>query len=697
VPADLERIINKCLEKDRNLRYQHASELRADLQRLKRDTDSGRVASTAKPASGIAKRWKMILPAVVAVLAASVAGYFYFHRSPKLTEKDTIVLADFTNTTGDPVFDGTLRQGMSVALEQSPFLSLVSDERIQQTLHLMGQPADARLTPELAREICERTASAAVLDGSIASLGSQYVLGLRAKNCHAGDVLAEEQVQAARKEDVLNALSQIATKFRTRVGESLATVQQHDTPLAEATTPSLEALEAYSTGLKVEFTTGTLAGVPFLKHAIEIDPKFALAYAHLGLFYSSIGESMLSIESTTKAYQLRDRASDREKFFIAAMYDRDVTGNLEEEHQTLELWAQTYPRDRDAHGLLSGFASAGTGRYAQAIEQAQMALALDPDFTFGYLNIGFSSFYSDRLGEAEKTVQWASDRKFNLPEFILLRYYIAFLRGDTAGMERAVALAKGEPGADDWISHSQALVLARSGQLQLARKMSQHAVGLAQQEGQRERAAAYQTGTAVWEALFGNAPAAERNAVEAIELSKGKDVEYGAAVALAFAADFSHSQALANDLEKRFPEDTSVKFNYVPTLRALSALNRGEPAKAIEMLQIAVPYELAVCSIDFNFFFGQFYPIYMRGEAYSAAHRGAEAAVEFQKILDHRGLVFGDPIGAMARLELARAYTMSGDKTKAKSTYQDFLTLWHDADPDVPVLKQARAEYAKLQ
>jgi eukaryotic-like serine/threonine-protein kinase len=697
VPPELERIISKCLENDRELRYQHASEIRTDLQRLKRDTDSARVTTSAKPGATteIAKRWKLMVPAVAAVLTLIVAGYFYFHRTPKLTDKDTIVLADFVNTTGDTVFDGTLRQGLAVQLEQSPFLSLVSEERIQKTLGLMGQPPDARLTPELAKEICERTASAAVLDGSIASLGSQYVLGLRAKNCVSGDVLDEEQVQAARKEDVLNALSQIASKFRTRVGESLTTVEKHDTPLAEATTPSLEAWKAYSAAQKVNFSTGAAAAVPLVKRAVEIDPNFAMAHAFLGLLYSDMGESVLSRESTSKAYELRDRASDRERFFITAMYDRQVTGNLEKELQTLELWAQTYPRD-DAHGLLAGFGSVGSGKYEQSIEEAKIALGLNPDHTYAYVNLASSYLYLDRLREAEDTLQRASERKIEIPELLLLRYYTAFLKGDKAGMEREAARANGEPGAEDWMSHSEALVLARSGQLQLARRVSRRAVDSAQQAGQRERAAIYEAGAAVWEAFFGNASAARRSATAALELSTGRDVEYGAAFALALAADTSRSEALANDLGRRFPEDTSVQFSYLPTLRALFALSHGKPSDAIEVLQVAVPYELAQTGIGFFGFFGNLYPAYVRGEAYLAAHQGAEAAAEFQKILDHRGIVLSDPIGALAHLQLGRAYAMQGDTAKAKAAYQDFLVLWKDADPDIPILKQAKAEYARL-
>jgi eukaryotic-like serine/threonine-protein kinase len=467
LPAELERIIDKCLEKDRNLRYQHASEIRTDLQRLKRDSDSDRVTTSPKPgaATGVANRWKTIAPAVaVAALALTAAGYFYLHhRTPKLTDRDTIVLGDFTNTTGDPVFDGTLRQGLAVQLEQSPFLSLVSDERIQKTLGLMGQPADARLTPKLATEICERTASAAVLDGTIASLGTQYVLGLRATNCRSGDVLDEEQAQAPRKEDVLNALSQVASKFRTRVGESLATVEKHDTPLEEATTPSLEALKAYSEGLKINGSTGSTAAAPLLQRAIEIDPKFAMAYAFLGRVYGDMGESVLSAESTTKAYELRDRTSETEKFFITATYDQQVTGNFDQAQQTLELWAQIYPRDLGPHSLLSGDIFLTLGKYEQSIEEANKAIGIDPDLPFGYLNLALAYQYLDRFREAEDTMQRASQRKLEIPDVLVERYDLAFLRGDQAGMEREVALGRGRPGADDWISDHEAFVLAYSG------------------------------------------------------------------------------------------------------------------------------------------------------------------------------------------------------------------------------------------
>ena len=723
LPPKLEEIIHRLLEKNPEHRYQSSADLGAELKRLKRDVDFGKIAgpglapaSPGQPVaeraargsapgarSEVARRRQSMIAVALGLLAVAIVGavallIFSVHarRAMGLTEKDTIVLADFTNTTGDPVFDLALRQGLEIQLEQSPFLSLISEERIQHTLRQMGQPPDARLTPERAREICERTASAAVLEGSIASLGSQYVLGLRAKTCGAGDVLDDEQVQAARKEDVLKALSQMSSKFRTRVGESLATVEKHDTPLYEATTPSLEALKAYSTSMRVSFTRGEGDAVPWLKRAIEIDPQFAMAYAALGLNYSELGESVLSFESTSKAYELRDHTSDRERFFITTVYYRDVTGNLEKEQQTLALWAQSYPRDRDAHGLMSGFATQGVGQYEKSVEEARIAVGIDPDFSPGYVNIAADYFYLDRLTEAEATVQQAVERKLGWPETLLLQFYLAFLKGDREGMDRAAALAKGKPWVEDWMEHSQALVLARSGHLRAAAESSRQAVDLAQKAGQRERAATYMAGKAVWEAFFGDAPAARRSAMAALELSKGRDVEYGGAFALALAGDFSRSQALASDLEKRFPEDTSVQFNYLPALRALFALNQHEPQKAIELLQAAAPYDFAVPAIDFNAFFGGLYPVYVRGQAFLAERQGTAAAAEFQKILDHRGIVAGDPVGAMARLQLGRALALSGDKTKAKATYWDFLTLWKDADSGVPILAQAKAEYAKL-
>ena len=499
VPSELERIIGKCLEKDRSRRYQQASEVLTDLRSLERST----AAPHARASRGY---WKTVAAASV-VVALALAGYFYLHRAPKLTDKDTIVLADFVNKTGDPVFDDTLRQGLSVELQQSAFLSLISDQQVRATLTLMGQAKDARLTPEVARQVCERTGSAAALEGSIASLGSQYVLGLRAENCATGSILDEEQIQAARREDVLNSLSQIARKFRTRVGESLATVQQHSVPLVEATTPSFEALKAYSTGLRLTETSGDAVGIPLLQRATEIDPEFALAHATLGLSYAFVGEWAQARESTTKAWQLRDRISDREKFFITFTYDRQVTGDLEKAFQTLELWAQAYPRkgEPDPQGLMAGLAAKGTGRWEKAIEEGRKSIADYPDATYGYSNLAESYFFLDRFNEAEETLQQAAGRKLEEPLHLALRYDIALLKGDKGQMDQVVALAKGQRGAEHWLANSEALDQARSGRSQQARQFFSRAMDLAQREGQRETAATYQAVEAVSEALFGKA------------------------------------------------------------------------------------------------------------------------------------------------------------------------------------------------
>jgi tetratricopeptide (TPR) repeat protein len=690
VSPELERILSRCLESDRERRYQHASEIAGDLQHLKRGLDSGKGA----------KRWNVMVPAAAGVLLAFLAaGYFQrtLPRKPKLTNKDSIVLADFKNTTGDPLFDGTLRQGMTIQLEQSPFLSLVSEQRIQKTLRLMGQSADAPLTPALAKEICERTGGAAVLDGSITKLGSQYVLGVRARSCGTGDVLAEEQAQAVRKEDVLNALSQIASRFRTQLGESLATVEKHSVPLAEASTASLEALKLYSSGLAVLSSKGSAAALPLFKGAIEIDPTFAMAYANLGRMYGDISEAALSAESTSKAYRLRDRASDREKYFITASFDTQVTENLEKAQQTCELWAQTYPRDAAPHDHLSGIIYPVFGKYEQAVEESRKAIELEPDISIGYVLLAVSYQNLDRLEETEKTLERASERKLEIPDFLIQRYDIAFLRGDRAGMEREAALGRRKSGVEHWISDKEAFALGYTGHLQQARRMSRRASDLAQQADRREAAALYESGAAVREAFFGNASAARQSAIAALKLSNNPGVEYGAAFAIALIGDSSQSQKLANDLETRFPEDTSVRFSYMPSLRALLALNRGEPSKAVELSQVAVPYELGSPRSAIHGFFGALYPVYVRGAAYLAAHRGTEAAGEFQKILDHRGIVVSDPIGALAHLQLGRAFALSRDTAKAKTAYQDFLTLWKDADAEIPILKQAQREYAKVQ
>ena len=445
------------------------------------------------------KPWGWISLAVVLLLSVAAGAYHFFLRRPsRLTPKDTVVLADFVNSTGDSVFDGTLRQGMAVQLAQSPFLSLISEQRIGKTLHLMGRAADAPLTPETAREICERTGSAAVLEGSIARLGSEYVVGLRAEHCETGDVLDVEQVQASRKEDVLNALSQIAVEFRTRVGESLTTIEKHSTPLAEATTGSLDALKAYSEGVKVGFSTSLEAGLPYLRQAVAIDPDFATAHGQLGIFYEDLGESGLAKSSTARAYELRARTSDQERLFITTLYQKQATGNLEQARQTCEQWVHTYPRDAAPHALLSGFIYQGLGEYEKSIEEARNAISVDNGFAPAYVNLASSYIFLNRPADAERTIQQAAEREFDIPELTVMRYHIAFLRNDAAAMDREASRAVGKGGIEDWMSQTQALVLARSGQQRLARKMSARAIVLAQQAGQKDREATYEAGAAVW-------------------------------------------------------------------------------------------------------------------------------------------------------------------------------------------------------
>ena len=701
LPAELERIIDKCLEKDRNLRYQHAAEIRTDLQRLKRDSDSGRTVTSVQPIAAPARSsgGKWIAVAAAAVLALVTAGYFYLHRSPKLTDKDTIVLADFTNNTGDPVFDGTLRQGLSYQLEQSPFLRLISDDTIQHVLPLMGQPEDTRLTPEIAREICERTSSAAVLEGTIAPLGSQYVLGLRAKNCRNGEVIDEEQVQVAKKEDILNALTPIASKFRTRVGESLATIEKHNVPLPDATTNSLEAWKAFTTAWQLMHSGKEAAAIPLFQRAVDLDPKFALAYVYLGRMHGNHGDTAISVASTTKAYELRDRVSEREKFQISASYDIDVTGNLEKAQQTCERWAQNYPRDTDPYTLLGAFLYPTFGQFEKGIEAARKIIELDPDFPVGYLQLSFNSAFADHLPEAEKALQRAGERNLELADIQLLQYDLDFLKGDQADMQRQVSLTKGKSGVEEWMSFREAFVLAYSGRLKAAKAKSQFALDSTLKLREPERAAIFKIVPALWDALFGNAAAARQTATETLELAKSRDVEYGTAFALALSGDSPKAQILLADLGKR-PEDTSVKFSYVPVIRALLALGDGSKKgglQAIEELKIAAPYDLGTPLCASPGFFGMLYSVYVRGLAYLAAKQGPEAAGEFQKIIAHRAIVVSDPIGALAHLQLGRAYVFSGDLAKAKTAYQDFLTLWKDADTDIPVYIAAKLEYAKLQ
>ena len=695
---ELERIVAKCLETDPELRYQRAADVRADLQRLRRDSGSTRPAASA--ARVLPRRTPARVAAMIAAgLTLAVAGYVYLRPAPTLTAKDTIIIADFENRTGDPIFDDTLRQGLSAQLQQSPFLSLIPERRVQRTMALMGQAEGARLTAQLALQVCERTASAAVLEGSIAALGNQYVLGLRARNCHTGSILDEQQIQAAQREDVLTALSEVARRFRARAGESLATVEKHSLPLPEATTSSLEALKAYSTALKVVAASGAAAAIPLYRRAIAIDPAFAMAHAYLGLAYSAVGESVLAAESTTKGWSLRSRASDREKFFIEFAYDRQVTGNLERAYQTLELWSQTYRRGQtpNADDLLGGLATHGTGRFERATVAARDGIAADPDFAIPYANLAASYLFRGRFLEAESVLQRAAERRLETADLLVLAYNLAALKRDQAQMNRIGGLAAAKPGAESPLAHAEALALARQGRLGRARQSSSRAVELALRDGHREEAASYRAARAVWEAVCGNAAEAIESARVALDLSTGRDVAYAAGLAFALSEDHARSQLLADDLEHRFPEDTFARFTYVPVLRALSALVRKKPAESVEVLHMAIPYELAVNGLNFGHVLGGLHSAYVRGQALMAAHRYPEAAAQFNRILEHPGIVGNDPIGAVAHLQLGRTFALAGDRMKATLAYQTFLDLWKDADADTPILVRAKAEYARLQ
>ena len=710
LPSKLEEVINKALEKDPKLRYQSAADIRTDLQRLKRDSDSGRTgipvagaAATAGTAVEVAARvrrklcWRDVAYPLGAIVAIA-AGILFFHsrKAHALTDKDTIVLADFTNTTGDPVFDGTLRQGLAVQLEQSPFLSLVSDQRVQQTLRLMEKPADAQVTPEVAKEICQRTESTAVVDGSIARLADAYVIGLNAVNCRTGDVLAREQITSEDKAHVLTALGKAANEMRSKLGESGSTVRKHDIPLEQATTSSLEALKAFSSGMQVLSTQGEAAALPFYKRAIELDPNFALAYSLLGIAYSSTGEAGTAAEYSRRAYELRDRASEPERYFISATYYKEVTGNIEKAEEACKLWIQAYPREAQPHVYLAGSVYPLIGANEKVVEQAKEAIRLRPDFPVPYAFEMFGSISLNRLEDAKATYKQALERKLFSQFFPLTLYQIAFLESDAAGMARQVAASAGKPGIEDQLLENEADTAGYSGHLKQAREFSRKAFDSAERAGEKETVATYTAIAALREALFGNSAEARRLATQALEFTSGIDLKYGAALALAYAGDDLRAQALAADLAKIFPEGTIVHFNYLPAVRARLAINQGKPAEAIEDLRAAAPYDLGQTTYT-PFGWTAMYPVYARGEAYLVAHQGKEAAAELQKILDNRGLVLNEPIGALAHLQLARAYAMQGDTAKARGAYQEFLVLWKDADTDIPIFSAAKAEYAKLQ
>ena len=766
VPAELERIVNRALEKDRELRYQHASDMRSELQRLKRDTETGRVIAASSgtvaaaesgergelrstgragapvptqaspplaavptqtiPAQAVSSQTSRAgAPSTIAqgrsaphgprryiaaaiLIAALVAGGVYYRSREQtahhLTEKDTIVLADFANSTGDAVFDDTLKTALSVALNQSPFLNVLSENKVAATLKLMTRPRDTKLTPDVARELCQRAGSKAYIAGSIASLGNEYVLGLKAVNCQSGDPLAEEQVTAASKEKVLDALGEAASKLRTELGESLATVQKLDVPLSEATTSSLEALKAYSLGRKASNEKGPAAGLPYDQHAIELDPNFAMGYRAVGLDYSNLGETGRASEYFSKAFQLREHASEREKLGITANYYQFVTGELDKAVPAFQEMIGSYPKGSAAYNNL-GIVFSSRGQYEKATELARQALGLAPDRMASYAAFANSALALQRFDETRQIIREAQARKLDNFLFRNALYALAFLGADSAAMAEQQQWFAGRPEENFGLALASDTE-AYGGHLSKARELTKRAVDSAIRADSKENGAISQAIAAQREAAYGNPAEARQSAEEALKLvpaSQGVEVE--AALAFAMAGDTARAESLAEDLGKRFPLDTQMQSLWLPAIQAQLALDKKNPTAAVTALQAASAIELG--QIGFVLNLSCLYPTYVRGEAYLAAGQGKEAAAEFQKILDHSGIVWNCWTGALARLGVARANALQARssqgadadaaRVRALAAYKEFLTLWKDADSDIPVLKQAQVEYAKLQ
>jgi tetratricopeptide (TPR) repeat protein/predicted Ser/Thr protein kinase len=691
VPLQLEEIILKLLEKDRDLRYQGAAEVRADLKRLKRDTDSGLISAASSGTlrlAGARKPGRAWNPGVIALVVLAVLGMamtiFMRRTRAVMTEKDAILVTDFVNTTADPVFDGTLKKALAVDLEQSPYLNVFPEQKVRQTLQFMGRPPDERITGDVGREICQRAGIRAMLNGSIANLGSQYVITLEAVNAGTGESLAREQVQTRSKESVLNSLHQAGSSLRKKLGESFTSVQKYDKPLSEATTSSLEALKAFTLGDSRHQMFNELAALPLYQRAVELDPNFAMAYARMGTAYNNLGQSELSEKNREKAFELRDRASEHEKLYIMSHYYVD-SGQLEKGITALELYKQTYPRDSIPYNNLAAVYNQ-MGQYENALDNARQSVQLEPDSASGYSNIGFAYSGLNRLDEAKATFKQALEHKAGPAIAHSSLAIIAWLQGDNSAVERELDAMKDDPQGEYQITGLRGGMAAYAGQLKAGREFGQKQREAAERLGFKEAAANEFTQEAFTEATFQNKARALDDVAQALKLSQSPGVVLGCATTLAMTGEDARAAKLADEVAQKRPFDTLVQFVEVPLVKAQIELNQGNPGKAIDLLDSALVYARASSGV-----------LYVRGNAFLKAGRGSDAVQAFQRLLDMKNVIIVDPVMPLAKVGLARAYVMAGDKARARVAYQDFLAVWKDADPDVPVLRAVKAEYGKLQ